>query len=337
MFFKQIFLAIFIFTNATLVFADQLIVEPDDGRTPLLNSIQNAHSSIDLVMYGFTDFAFADALAKARQQGKQVHVLLESTPYRTENENEAVIQDLQKFHVPLVYPDDNFKLTHQKTFIFDHHDALVMTFNLTHSTFKNQRNFAVKIDDQQEVDEIENVFHADSMHRTIHPHNPNLVWSPDNSREKIADLINNANNEILIYAQDISDYKTIGLLGKAARRGVKIKMLLSLSPEKRASKKIQFLTKSGIHIHILKGLYVHAKVMIVDRQKAMVGSINLTKPSIDDNRELSVITKDPEVVNKLIATFDRDWERKTALAHSNQIFSPTFINSIMKLVKHYFN
>ncbi len=76
------------------------------------------------------------------------------------------------------------------------------------------------------------------------------------------------------------------------------------------SGKFTYLQKAGVVIQNSNGLYIHAKVMLVDHQRAVLGSINLTAPSLDDNRELSVLTTDQNIITHLENTFDHDWDNK---------------------------
>lgn len=286
---------------------DQLIIEPDAGRAPLLNAMQQSKKSIDLVMYGFTDNAFIKAFIAAKNQGKTIHIVLEPKPYRSEGENNRAIHKLQSENINLQWPAKTFQLIHQKTFILDHQTAIVMTFNLTHSSFTRERNFALIVTDPNEVQEIQQVFDADYAHKTISTSESHLVWSPDNSREKMLRFIQSAQSDIKIYAQDITDYQIIGALANAARTGKQVDILLSVSPEKFHNRKWAFLEKAGVIIHHSRHYYIHAKVIIVDQKRALVGSINFTKPSLEDNRELSVITEDLEVIKLLNNTFNHDW------------------------------
>ncbi len=306
--YKKIFYSILIlFFLSSHSLAETLIIEPDAGRAPFLNAIKHATSSINLVMYGFTDQTFIDALTRAKKEGKNVTILLEPNPYKAENENQHALHQLSKENITLEWPDQSFKLVHQKTFIFDGKNAIVMTFNLTHGSFNRERNFALTVTNSSEVQEIKKVFDADSAHEDVSVSEPDLVWSPNNSRKKILDFIQSAQSEIKIYAEDVSDYKIIGALAKAARQGVDVKILVSASPEKLRNGKFSFLKKSGVKIHDNHHYYIHAKVIIVDHKQAIVGSINLTKPSLEDNRELSVITRNAGVIHQLDNTFNNDW------------------------------
>lgn len=302
------FLSLFFFAFALPIFAaEQLIVEPDAGRQPLLAAIEKAKSSVDLVMYGWTDERFLTAVSQAKNAGKQVHVLLEPSPYKAEHENAFAIGQLQADKIHLHWANPDFKLTHQKTFLLDQHSAIVMTFNLTHSSFKKERNFALIIDDPAMVKEINAVFNADWQHKTIAVHHANLIWSPDNSREKIIDFINQATSDLQIYAQDVGDYETIGALAKAARNGVSVKILTS-KIQPRSKRKFGFLRKAGVEIRVSPHYFIHAKVIIADHKRAVLGSTNLTRASLNDNRELSVITRNKKTVSELVNTFEKDWD-----------------------------
>ncbi|EKD55243.1 MAG: putative membrane associated protein [uncultured bacterium] len=302
---KNIILICFLWLLASVSFADQLIIEPDNGRAPLLSAIQKAKSSIDLTLYGLTDKKLMDSLIDAKNHGKEVRILIEPAPYKNPKENNAAIKKLLAHHIFLQSANPDFKLTHQKTFLIDHQSAIIMTFNLTKSAFNQERNFALTINDPATIAEMMRVFSADLSHKKILVSNTHLVWSPDQAREKITALIQQAQSNIKIYAPDISDYQIIGELAKKSRAGIKIEILTSAN-ENIHPKKWVYLKKSGVIIHHSTQYLIHAKVIIIDQKRAMLGSTNLTEPSLDQNRELSIITEDPDVIRQLTTTFDWD-------------------------------
>lgn len=300
----RIFLFFCIFHSAFAL--EQLIIEPNAGRNPILNELSKAKSSIELVMYGITDKSFIDAIVKAKKAGKEVKIILEPRPYQSEDENRYALRRFKEANIELVEPNPDFRLTHQKTLIFDHARAMIMTFNLTQSTFKNQRNFALLTDNPAIVKEIDEVFKADSKHKLYPVKNDELIWSPNNSRQKILELIKQSQSTLKIYAQDITEYQIIGALAKASRAGKTVQLLLS-EPNEKNRRKYDFLTRAGVKIHFSRFFKIHAKVIMVDDHKAMLGSINLTKSSLNDNRELAIITTQPEVVAQLINIFLKDF------------------------------
>jgi len=302
---RFIFKLVLLFFSIIPCFADQLIIEPDNGREPILAAISNAESSVNLVIYGLTDLSFAQALAISKNNGKTIHVLLEPHPYKIPEENTESIRFLQHAHIPLHWPSTQFRFLHQKTFVFDNRIALVMTFNLTNSSFKNERNFALLITNPSMVQEIQRVFDADWQHQSITVSHPNLVWSPDNSRKKILALLQQAQSEIKIYTENITDYQIIGALAKAARSHINVQILLSSKPNKKS---LNYLTHAGVVIYQSHHYLIHAKAIMIDRKRALIGSINLTQPSLDSNRELSVITENNSIIQTLITTFNHDTE-----------------------------
>jgi phosphatidylserine/phosphatidylglycerophosphate/cardiolipin synthase-like enzyme len=305
---KFIFSLLFFFTYTLVCFADELIIEPDRGREPILTAILNATSSIDLAMYGLTDSPFTQALVASKNNGKKIRVLLEPYPYKSLQENKQAIKFLQQAHIPLQFPSHQFNLLHQKTFLFDQRTALIMTFNLTHAAFSQahhrERNFALLITEPSIIQEIQTVFNADWQHQAVTVAHPHLVWSPDNSRKKIVDFIHQAKTDIKIYTENITDYQIIGALANAARSHINVQILMSSKPNKKS---LKYLTRAGVVIHISPYTLIHAKVIMIDHARAILGSINLTEPSLDKNRELSVITDNKSIVQLLVSTFTHDW------------------------------
>jgi phosphatidylserine/phosphatidylglycerophosphate/cardiolipin synthase-like enzyme len=295
----------FSFVLAPVYAAPQLLVEPEQGRQPILDAVKQAQSRIDLAMYGFTDPDLMQAFIQAKEQGKQVRILLQHYPYRNLDENQPAIQRFSASRLNLTFAPPSFYLLHQKTLLIDQRKALVLSFNFTRSAFKNERNFGLVLDDSAEVREIQSVFNADWENKKVSPQSADLVWSPDNSREKILNLIKSAKSEIKVYAQGLTDYQVVGALADAARQGLKVQVLSSGS---QLGKKWGYLRDAGVLLGLDKRLVIHAKVVIVDQKKALLGSINFTQASLEKNRELSVVVSDPQVVKQLSEVFEKDWK-----------------------------
>lgn len=290
-------------------FANRLIIEPEMGRAPLIKALQESKHSIQLVMYGFTDPTLRDTLLSLHN--RTVQVILEAKPYRAETENNTTIAAFQHDNIAWHGGVQTFRLIHQKTLLIDGSEAWVMTFNFTQSSFKQQRNFAVVLDDARTVHEIGRLFSADWNQKAYAlpmDFQNTLLLSPDNSRTVLTQLINQAHSSIDIYAQTLNDYQIIGTLEKAGKRGVKIRLLTT---GKLRDKQSAYLEQAGVTIQYVTKLMIHAKALIIDGQKAMVGSTNLTRSSLDNNRELSVITTDRAIVDPLKNTFAKDWGQKT--------------------------
>ena len=116
----------------------------------------------------------------------------------------------------------------------------------------------------------------------------------------------------------VPDEKMISTLLDAARRGVKVVLLIPGAIDHnlvRQASRSEFgrLLKGGVLIHEYKPALLHAKTMVIDGIWATVGSTNLDHRSFALNEELNVVVYDSDVASQLENVFDRD------LANSRQV------------------
>jgi phosphatidylserine/phosphatidylglycerophosphate/cardiolipin synthase-like enzyme len=96
---------------------DRLITEPEDSIAPVLQMIQEAEKSIDLVMYEMEDTRIENALISAEKNGVAVRVLLNEGKYGAQpsSYSAAAYQYLQSGGISVRWAPSYFALTHQKT------------------------------------------------------------------------------------------------------------------------------------------------------------------------------------------------------------------------------
>lgn len=304
-------LACLVFLTAFAYPAKKLIIEPNQSTYPFVSAINHAKHNIDLVMYGFTDRTLRSALLRAKTRGVQVRIILEKHPYLSEDENHHADNIFKAHHIS-VHPGNHLvDLTHQKTLIIDNKSAWIMTLNFTYSAFTKQRNFAVLVTSPEDIHEIESLFNADwQQEKPSLNKPPRLIWSPINARQTITQLIQNAKSSLKVYALNLSDYQTIGNLANAAKRGVAVSVILSTQSLKNAAGRLRYLKKRHVKIYRVSHPQIHAKMLLADihmpDEKAYLGSANLTKESLDNNRELGLIIKNPKILSRLNTTFNTD-------------------------------
>jgi len=103
------------------------------------------------------------------------------------------------------------------------------------------------------------------------------------------------------------------LLLKKAREGVKVRLLINWNTERKSVPKtnlyvIQELKKNNIQVrHLRNNRCCHAKVILIDKDKAIVGSHNLSVKSCHNNFEISYVIPDPAAITKLSSVFDNSW------------------------------
>jgi phosphatidylserine/phosphatidylglycerophosphate/cardiolipin synthase-like enzyme len=69
----------------------------------------------------------------------------------------------------------------------------------------------------------------------------------------------------------------------------------------------------GIKIHKLKHLKLHAKMLLIDGKRVIVGSINLAPGSFDSRRELAIDVRDAHVVKRMLKIVHHDWKHSHRL------------------------
>jgi phosphatidylserine/phosphatidylglycerophosphate/cardiolipin synthase-like enzyme len=200
-------------------------------------------------------------------------------------------------------------LTHQKTLVVDNTTGLIMTFNLQPQYYATSRDFGVVDKDSHDVAAIETAFNADWQQQKITaPAGDDLLWSPGSESATVS-LINQAKKSIKVYNEEMADKKVVAALGDAAMRGVDVQVVMT--DQKSWHQNFSDLKSKGAHISTFHGetpLYIHAKMIIVDDEKAFLGSENFSVTSLEKNRELGLITTDKVIITSLNNTFNNDFQ-----------------------------
>lgn len=76
---------------------------------------------------------------------------------------------------------------------------------------------------------------------------------------------------------------------------------------------LRIMNDVGIKIHRLKCLRLHAKMLLADGSRAIVGSINLTPGSFDSRRELAIEVNGEDIIERLQKTAHHDWKNSHPL------------------------
>ena len=68
----------------------------------------------------------------------------------------------------------------------------------------------------------------------------------------------------------------------------------------------------------LQHVKLHAKLILADGNRAIVGSINLAPGSFDSRRELAIEVRDEHVTSRIDEVLHHDWENSKALDLSDE-------------------
>ncbi len=286
-----------------------LIIQPEAGTAPLLDLLESATESIDLVAYDFKDTKVRDMIAHKHKNGLDIRVLLNHGYYgKPDKKNDAMYEYFQSQNIPVRWSPSSFALTHQKTLIVDGNKALIMTWNLTPKYYATGREFGILTTNSADVQAIERTFTADWNDEVIAPqYGDSLVWSP-NAKDDLIALIERAEKNLIIYNLLMEDEDIIGALMASAERGVDVRLIMTMASGWREA--FVRLRNAGVKIRTnsgTKSLYIHAKAMIADEAYGFVGSQNFSPNSLLKNRELGIFLTDTTILAQLKKTFEKDW------------------------------
>jgi cardiolipin synthase A/B len=302
----------------------QVYVEPNAGEHPITGAISAAQKSVWLEIYILSDRNVIRALEEAANRGIDVRVMLEPHPFGGGGSPARTMDQLRAAGAKVQESNPGFALTHEKGMIIDNSTAYIMTSNFSRSAlggysgsngFSN-REYDILDTNLQDVQAVAAIFQADWNRTTAQFNDPNLVVSPVNARNSFIALINSAHSTLLVEAEELNDSAIEQELANAAQRGVQVKVILPAphgSTGDSNSQGINTIKQGGVQVQEDSHLYMHAKMMLIDGQKAFVGSENISTQSLDQNRELGIIVADQGVLYTLQQTFQQDWSASTSV------------------------
>ena len=297
-----------------------LIVMPDDSAKPILEAINAATKSLRVKMFLFSDPSILKAVLDAQKRGVNVRIMLNPARRDGESENKESHKMLVAAGVKVIDSNPEYDVTHEKSMVVDDTTAFVKSLNWETKNLTETRDYAIVTSHAHEVAEIIECFEADWNRKPFkgdeHSH---LIWCCGNGRERITKFIDDAKDTIFLQNERYQDAVVIERLVRAARRGVKVHVM-ARPPHKLKKEKLveavggmRIMEDVGIKIHKLKHLKLHAKMLLADHARAIVGSINLAPGSFDSRRELAIEVDDEHVVKRLSKIAHHDWEHSHKL------------------------
>ncbi len=294
----------------------RLIVQPDDGVEPVLALIGDAKRTLRILQFTLDEPKCVDAVVAAHRRGVAVQVMLNPHKSGGERGNDATYATLEKAKVDVAWSNPRFAVTHQKTIVVDDHTALIATFNLSAKYFGETRDHGLVTEDPAIVKTIVAAFAADWKRGAFAPPTDSpLLWSPDNARRRMAEFIDGAKHKLDVQHPKFVDTTIIERIAAAQSRGVRVRLLCGgkhgLSPwdfiDTFAS--LRILERTGVKLRRQKHLKLHAKLLLADGKRALVGSMNIDRSAFDVRRELGLTLDDGHVIERLGELFDHDWHK----------------------------
>ncbi|MEA5522335.1 phospholipase D-like domain-containing protein, partial [Limnoraphis robusta] len=173
---------------------------------------------------------------------------------------------------------------------------------------------------QKQISTIKQLFKAD-FYKKIYKLSPNnnILIAPDNMRNNVEHLINSAQHSInMLFPLITNDSRIFAVLRNRIKAGVTISAICSpniFSLDGSTTLDVNYfieLVQIGVRLKFSYNPPIHCRVIVIDSQcsnnkKAYIGSGHLKTHCLDFNREIAVITSQPEVITQIANLFETLW------------------------------
>lgn len=159
-----------------------------------------------------------------------------------------------------------------------------------------------------------------------------IITTPESMFEIIRQFFVNSTQTLQISEYEFTYKPLVDMIIQASKNGVQVSVIVDRrNPHNVALR--AYLKKFDGDIELRLGNHTyrifHPKYMISDNKQAIIGSSNLTKAGMFYNREVSLLTDDPQVISQLLAVFSHDLAN-SELSHTFQAKLRSFFTKLEK-------
>ncbi len=272
-----------------------------DISKKIIEKINNAKKNIFIEVYLFTNKNIRNAVLKAKKRWVDIKVIMEKNIYKSANLNLKTFNLLKKNSIDIVWSNPkNYKLNHSKILIID--DFLILsTWNLTYSTFSKNTDFFVFTNSSNLVKKFKKIFLADFIWKKMNIYDDNIILSPNYSKEKFDKLFSEVKKSLKMYVPYLWKKFTEKIV-KLKKKNIDIELIFW--ERKNNNEIIEKLKKLNIKIFIKKN--IHSKVFLIDNKILYIWSTNFDSNSIEKNREIWILIKNPKIIKKFLEIFKKE-------------------------------
>lgn len=286
----------------------------------ILSNINQAKSSIDIAIYGYSSVpAIEQAIRNAQQRGVKIRLVHDmdskgNNIYENTSNLAKLIQNTQS--------DRNSKeasfIMHNKFYIFDNKTVITGSANLSHTDMSGYNSNAVVVINSEEAANIyrrefeqmyEGRFHSvkTSMNKTS-----NIYFSPQDKTitNGVLPLIKGAKNYIYIPAFIVIENRIIEELISAKKRGIDVRIIADALNASARHSRVKDLRENGVPVKIENYAgKMHSKTMIIDDKYLLLGSMNFSYSGENRNDENFIILANPEAAKFYKSFFLYLWDK----------------------------
>ncbi len=270
------------------------------------NFLKNTDEFLHIQSYTITHQTFKDQFQNLSKRWIPVHIILENKVY---NAYQNYFRQLQDYFSGNQYvkiqSDEPMGTTYVHSKITVNEDAFrIQTANLTKSSFEKNREHFFFSENEEVRSSLVQLFERDWKGEPLSSDqfHPNLVVCPINCRTVVEHLLSGAEQSIIIQTQYIFDEALLHLLRQKSEE-VDLNIIVADTVDNQGL--IHYFGPSVARK--LTSKYNHTKMILVDGKYLLLGSMNLSDNSLDNNREIWIMLLDPSLIQQFEDGFRKDW------------------------------
>jgi len=263
----------------------QLVLNPADRRQAVVDVLRSAARTLVLSIFRCDDFGVIGEITGAVRRNVAVKVLVSSRARGWTKRLKRLADLLESAGAGIYRYGGPVVKYHAKYIVADDTAGLVSSSNLTHKCFKSTCDFVLVTHEPEVIHGLKDLFEHDchTPDAPLPDVSDRLIVGPERTRERFTRFLENAKSSISIMDHRVTDPRIVDILEAKRRGGVNVRVL------------------GRGHI---AGLISHGKMVLVDDQQAIIGSVALSQPSLDSRREVAVTIEDTELVRELSRFFE---------------------------------
>jgi len=255
---------------------DRFIYSPAERKPAVLDVIRRAERRITLSLFRCNDVDVFAELAAAVSRRVSVDVLVTSHAKGGRHKLEKLWRRLEETGARVHRYRDPVVKYHAKYLVVDDGPAVVASLNFTRKCFERTCDALVVTCDRRVAESLHWMMGADRDALPLQNDLcPRLIIGPEHARRRFTELIEAARSTICLIDAKLSDPDLVTLLNARESAGLLV--------ERFTSKQVG-------------GLKSHGKIMLIDNELAVVGSLALSALSLDFRREVAIVIDEPPAI-----------------------------------------
>jgi cardiolipin synthase len=262
---------------------DRVVTSLADRRSTILQTIRGAERRLWLSLFRCNDKEIFAELAGAVERGVEVEVLTTARAKGGRKRLEKLWKRLERTGATVHAYTDPVVKYHAKYLVADDGPAIVASLNFTKKCFNRTCDALVVTHDPEVVAGLRLLLAADREGQRVPAGlSTRLIVGPELARQQLTALIERARSSIRLIDAKVSDPDLVTRLNERRAEGVVVEIV--------GAKR-------------LGNLKSHGKIMLVDDEIAVVGSVALAALSLDFRREVAITVDDRVAVAEIEQLF----------------------------------